>query len=79
MVTFHRQVFMVIIQENGLMKTTMTADGPIPPALDPTNSSHPGMSFEGFGGGNLVVGDVRGNEHISLLSLIHISEPTRPY
>ena len=55
--------------ENGLMKTTMTSEGPIPPALDPTNSSHPGMSFEGFGGGNLVVGDVRGNEHISLLAL----------
>jgi len=55
--------------ENGLLKTTMTSEGPIPPELDPTNDSHPGMSFEGFGGGNLVVGDVRGNEHISLLAL----------
>ena len=55
--------------ENGLLKTTMTTEGPIPPKLDPTNNSHPGMSFEGFGGGNLVVGDVRGNEHISLLAL----------
>ena len=55
--------------ENGLMKTTMTSEGPIPPTLDPTNDSHPGMSFEGFGGGNLVLGDVRANEHISLLAL----------
>jgi len=55
--------------ENGTLKTTMRPEGPIPPSLDPLNSSHPGMSFEGFGGGNLVVGDVRGNEHISLLAL----------
>jgi len=54
--------------EGGKLKTYPMPEGPIPPLLDPTNTSHPGMSFEGFGGGNLVVGDVRGNEHIALLS-----------
>ena len=54
--------------EGGRLKIDLNQFGDMLPLKDPHNDSQPGMSFEGFGSGNLVAGDPRANEHVSLLS-----------
>ena len=55
--------------EGGRLKSEITQFGEMLPTKDPHNDSQPGMSFEGFGSGNLVAGDPRANEHVSLLAI----------